>query len=350
MRSEDETLAGAPLCSLMLTFLSLSTREIALGEVLPGGQGRGKPPSESRAWAAPASLGPSPLPEVPAHQLAGCGRLGWKPQARQHCGAGWRQPPWVGQGAGPGAQTPGAGPSSPRARVLAAPGPHPRGSGLHPVGRQDETWSALQDQGAPESKTPAGQRQEGGQVGISGKRHLRNPLVQPLPHKAGSPRGLEMTPDHKHRETNHRAAQRKEEAGSERQEVTLPWSRGAGIGAGRTNAPGMTKGAPWLSQPGPLCPEALGSSRFLNRAGQVFRSPERKLEGQLKGPGLEQVSQCPAGGSLQNVVLPLPLDLAMAMAFGRCCGGHNQEVQGTHTDAACPGTRRELGEAGEETS
>lgn len=35
VRSEDETLAGAPLCSLRLTFLSLSTREIALGEVLP---------------------------------------------------------------------------------------------------------------------------------------------------------------------------------------------------------------------------------------------------------------------------------------------------------------------------
>ena len=41
VRSEDETLAGAPLCSLMLTFLSLSTREIALGEVLPGRQGGG---------------------------------------------------------------------------------------------------------------------------------------------------------------------------------------------------------------------------------------------------------------------------------------------------------------------
>lgn len=35
VRSEDETLAGAPLWSLMLTFLSRSAREIALGEVLP---------------------------------------------------------------------------------------------------------------------------------------------------------------------------------------------------------------------------------------------------------------------------------------------------------------------------
>lgn len=35
MRSEDKTLAGAPLCSLLLTFLSLSTHAISLGEVLP---------------------------------------------------------------------------------------------------------------------------------------------------------------------------------------------------------------------------------------------------------------------------------------------------------------------------
>lgn len=36
VRSDEETLAGAPLCSRMLTFLSRSTREIALGDVLPG--------------------------------------------------------------------------------------------------------------------------------------------------------------------------------------------------------------------------------------------------------------------------------------------------------------------------
>lgn len=46
-------MAGAPLCSLMLTFLSLSTREIALGEVLPGGRSRGKLPSAPGAPAAP---------------------------------------------------------------------------------------------------------------------------------------------------------------------------------------------------------------------------------------------------------------------------------------------------------
>lgn len=43
VRSEEETLAGAPRCSLRLTFLSRSTREIALGEVLPGGQWRSRP-------------------------------------------------------------------------------------------------------------------------------------------------------------------------------------------------------------------------------------------------------------------------------------------------------------------
>lgn len=32
--------------------------------------------------------------------------------------------------------------------------------------------------------------------GHLGKMQLRNPLVQPPPHKAGSPRGLEMTPNH----------------------------------------------------------------------------------------------------------------------------------------------------------
>lgn len=35
MRSEDDTLAGAPRWSRMLTFLSLSAREIARGDVFP---------------------------------------------------------------------------------------------------------------------------------------------------------------------------------------------------------------------------------------------------------------------------------------------------------------------------
>lgn len=37
VRSDEETLAGAPRCNLMLTFRSLSTLEIALGDVLPVG-------------------------------------------------------------------------------------------------------------------------------------------------------------------------------------------------------------------------------------------------------------------------------------------------------------------------
>lgn len=35
VRSEDDTLAGAPRCKRMLTFLSRSAREIARGEVFP---------------------------------------------------------------------------------------------------------------------------------------------------------------------------------------------------------------------------------------------------------------------------------------------------------------------------
>lgn len=37
VRSDEETLAGAPRCNLMLTFRSLSTLEIALGDVFPVG-------------------------------------------------------------------------------------------------------------------------------------------------------------------------------------------------------------------------------------------------------------------------------------------------------------------------
>lgn len=203
VRSEDETLAGAPLCSLMLTFLSLSTREIALGEVLPrrrGGCGRaggeGSCPQHPGPWLPCA---PCPLPKVHTHQLAGCGRQGWKPQARLHCGAGWRWPPWAGQGAGPGSPTPGAAPSSPLARVLAAPGPRPRGFGLHPAGMRRKPWSALQGWGAPGSSTPSGSEQ-GRQA--RGRGCLRNPLVPPPPHKAGSPRDPEMPPDHTEQRKN----------------------------------------------------------------------------------------------------------------------------------------------------
>lgn len=42
VRSEDETLAGAPRWSRMLTFLSLSAREIARGDVLPKSKKKNK--------------------------------------------------------------------------------------------------------------------------------------------------------------------------------------------------------------------------------------------------------------------------------------------------------------------
>lgn len=58
MRSEEETLAGAPLWRRMLTFLSRSAREIALGEVLPGGRAAA---TLSVGTSSPLTLpGPSP--------------------------------------------------------------------------------------------------------------------------------------------------------------------------------------------------------------------------------------------------------------------------------------------------
>lgn len=275
VRSEDETLAGAPLCSLMLTFLSLSTREIALGEVLPGRQGgrEGKgeegegscPQHQAPGCPAPPALEPPRLlPKVLAHQLAGYGRQGWKPQARLHCGAGWRQPPWAGQGAGPGSPTPGAAPSSPLARVLAAPGPRPRGFGLHPVGMIREPWSTLQDRGAPGSGTPSGSEQ-GRQAGAGVC--LRNPLVPPPPHKAGSLRDPEMPPDHT-AQRKHKATQlprRKLDLGG-RGRSLCPGLVGPGITAGRTDAPGWPTD---LGSPPPPCTE--GSLLLPNTARQVLR-------------------------------------------------------------------------------
>lgn len=73
MRSEDETLAGAPLCSLMLTFLSLSTREIALGEVLPGGVGEATLSVQGSVAPTP---GPGPHLEALLTSLLEAG--GWR--------------------------------------------------------------------------------------------------------------------------------------------------------------------------------------------------------------------------------------------------------------------------------
>lgn len=50
VRSEEETLAGAPRWSRMLTFLSLSAREMARGDVLPEGPGGNR---ERRFWCGP---------------------------------------------------------------------------------------------------------------------------------------------------------------------------------------------------------------------------------------------------------------------------------------------------------
>lgn len=73
VRSEEETLAGAPLCSLMLTFLSLSTREIALGEVLPrGGEAGGGPPSVSRPPLPGPPLGPAHSARGPPRRSPAC--------------------------------------------------------------------------------------------------------------------------------------------------------------------------------------------------------------------------------------------------------------------------------------
>lgn len=106
MRSEDETLAGAPLCSLMLTFLSLSTREIALGEVLPGERSGGKLPSAPGAWP-PRAPTPRRAPRCPRCLLTslldaggrgGSHRLGRTAEPTGGGPSGWAR----GQGAGGG--------------------------------------------------------------------------------------------------------------------------------------------------------------------------------------------------------------------------------------------------------
>lgn len=125
---------------------------------------RGERPSVSRA-GQPHPSAPPALPGCPlAHQLAGGGRRGWKPRARQHCGAGWRWPPWVGQGAGLELRTLGAAPFSPRVRVLTAPGPRPRGSGLHPVGVRGDLVSPARAGSSGTQQSPGG-RAGGGRPG-----------------------------------------------------------------------------------------------------------------------------------------------------------------------------------------
>lgn len=154
------------------------------GEATLSAQVPGRPHSQAQ-----------PPPKVPAHQLAGCGRLGWKLWARQHCGAGWRWPPWVAQGAGPGSRNPGAAPSSPRARVLAAPGPHPRGSGPRPVGVREDLVSPESSGGSEIQHSRQAEHGEGGRVGTWGRHGSETLWPNLLPTRQGA-RGLEMTHDH----------------------------------------------------------------------------------------------------------------------------------------------------------
>lgn len=60
VRSDEETLAGAPRCNLMLTFRSLSTLEIALGDVFPVG-GR---ETQDKSFQFPASNRGATLPQL----------------------------------------------------------------------------------------------------------------------------------------------------------------------------------------------------------------------------------------------------------------------------------------------
>lgn len=191
----------------------------------------------SRAGQPHPSAPPAP-PGCPlAHQLAGGGRRGWKPQARQHCGAGWRWPPWVGQGAGLELRTLGAAPFSPRVRVLAAPGPRPRGSGLHPVGvRGDLVSPALRDPAVPWGQS-RGREARWASRGSSISETLWSNL---LPTKQEA-QDLEMTHNHTAEKQSHTTAW-KERAGPERwREVTVPWSHEAGVRAGRANTSGRPR-------------------------------------------------------------------------------------------------------------
>jgi hypothetical protein len=96
-------LAGAPLWSLMLTFLSRSAREIALGEVLPGRRG-GEPPSV-RALSNPLTpIGPAQGSRPLLTSLLDAG--GWSGSHRLGCtseSVGGSPCRWArGQGSGRG--------------------------------------------------------------------------------------------------------------------------------------------------------------------------------------------------------------------------------------------------------
>lgn len=92
---------------------------------------------------------------------------------------------------------------------------------------------------------------EGGQVGISGKRHRRNPLVQPPPHKAGSSRGLEITHDHTAQKNSQKMPRGRRKLDVRGKGRSLCPCLMAPVEPRRANALRMAKGTPWPSQSGP---------------------------------------------------------------------------------------------------
>lgn len=187
-------MAGAPLCSLMLTFLSLSTREIALGEVLPGGWGGGA----SLSIQGPDCPGPRAGPTARARSPA-C----WMREAGVEAtgSAALRSRLAAAPVGGPGGRARVADPRS--CPILSSRSCSRRSRSTSSGFRAAPCGNSKMRRGQPSEvgvlqgpASPKGRTGEGGQVGILRKRHCRNPLVQPSPHKAGSPRGLEMTHDH----------------------------------------------------------------------------------------------------------------------------------------------------------
>lgn len=65
MRSDEETLAGAPRCNLMLTFRSLSTLEIALGDVFPVGAEKHETGTSVDCFSFQPIMGETPSPSSP---------------------------------------------------------------------------------------------------------------------------------------------------------------------------------------------------------------------------------------------------------------------------------------------
>lgn len=93
MRSDEETLAGAPRCNLMLTFRSLSTLEIALGDVFPVGEEKHQDKSirqvsvssQQQGWDSPPS---SPIPLTGLLDSGGGGGGHWLSDIAKTVGSG----------------------------------------------------------------------------------------------------------------------------------------------------------------------------------------------------------------------------------------------------------------------